>query len=452
MSTKSFDIDYRGVNANIAQIQVLAAVVKEMVQDKYNDGNSLLLVSLSMPKDFSNWSALNNYCKTQNDAIYFRILSEVFGSSTYICEFGDHTQPRSDVYLYLSVLQDTFTQLNNLKLETALANDIHKLTQQLTSSYMLLNNSIGEFFFNLACENGTFSWNSKLYPGHINLDWMRELNGAGMFVESSKNKKRFQKVFKTKLEELACQCRFMAFWSCLLQIITCPSLPKDTRNSFYKFAFCLLHNFDSVYVHLIIVEQSALNQSVKSENRGACDNTTRLKVYFTLEDGHPLLARFDLSHKGVPYLHINMEDEKGEVSKFNHCQLSLTESENNILKPLEDALMTFNYTGVEFWHIPTDIDKEILHRVAVERALFGACSIEWGTVIFSNIYEKQSLKPYDWDKEHQGQLSTETQIYIRDCHTVLANEVISYGFNPKGLNHTEIFECVYDEIIEKKRI
>lgn len=446
-----FEIDYRGVEANIAQIQVLAAVIRQMVRGEYCDRNSHLLGSLPRPNDYSDWNDLNTYCKTQKDALFYRIISDKFGSGSYICEYGDNSQPTANVYLQLSVLQDTFDQLENLELETASATDINKLVQLLTTSYMFLNNGIGDFFFNQAYENGTFDWNDKLHPGLINLDWMREINGAGVYVASSENKARLQKVFKTKLRELACQCRFMAFWACLLQIITCPSLPKAVQQSFIEFAFCLLNNFGSVYVHHIIVEQSSLNQSVKSVERGSLDNTTRLKVYFTLEDGHPMLARFDLSHIGVPFLHINMEDENGEIAGLNHCQLSLTETEENILKPLEDALMTFNYNGVKFKHAPVDLDKEMLHRVAVERALFGACAEEWGTAIFSDIYEKQGLGSYDWDKEHKDKLSPQAYEYIQDCRTVLTKEVESYDFDPKEFSHTDIFECVYDETIRENR-
>lgn len=448
METGFFEIDYKGCNANIAQIQVLAAVVRQMVRGEYNDEDSHLLSSLPLPKDYSNWNDLNNYCKTQKNAIFFRIINERFGSGSYICLYDDHSQPEANVYLQLSVLQNTFYQLENLKLETALGTDIQKLTQQLITSYIFLNHGIGDFFFNLACESETFDWEGKFYPGCINVDWMRELNGVGIFIANVENKERLQKVFKTRLGELACQCRFMAFWVCLLQIVTCPFISKAIQHSFTDFAVCLLCNFSSVYVHHIIVEQSALNQSVKSADRSSSDNITRLKIYFTLEDAHPMLVRFDLSHKGVPYLHINVEDENGEVTKFNHCRLSLTEVEDNILKPLEDALMTFNYNGIEFKHAPSDFDREMFYRMAVERALFGACAEEWGTVIFSDIYKEQGLGGYDWDQEHQGKLFSEAQEYLRESRTVLVNEVASYGFDPQELDHTEIFECVYDEMMK----
>ncbi len=449
MDAQSFEIDYRGINANIAQIQVLAAVIKKMVQDEFDDKNSHLLASLPLPTSFRDWSALNNYCREHKNMESFRILSDFSGSSEYAYKIQDHSQPSADIYLCLSTLQDTFAQLEKLNLETTPATDIHRLTQNLTNAYMHLNNGIGNFFFNTAYESGTFSWNNKLYPGEINLDWMRDLNGSGMIVACSKNKKIFQRVFRTRLEELACQCRFMAFWSCLMQIITFPLLQKKTQDSFRSFAFCLLKNFASVYVHHIIVEQSALNQKLKSENRGSKDNTTRLKVYFTLEDGQPLLARFDLSHKGVPFLHINLENENEEVNGFNHCKLSLTEVEDNILRPLEEALMTFNYEGVDFKHAPTDFDKKMFHRVALERALFSACCVEWGTAFFSTECEKRGMAPYDWDKDYHDKLSPEVQSFINDSRLVLANEVASYEFDPKKLSHTEIFECVYDEIIGK---
>ena len=45
----------------------------------------------------------------------------------------------------------------------------------------------------------------------------------------------------------------------------------------------------------------------------------------------PLVARLDLPHKGIPYLHINIESEQGELSGLNHCLLSIKPYENNIL-------------------------------------------------------------------------------------------------------------------------
>lgn len=447
MDTKSFDIDYRGVNVNIAQIQVLAAIVRDMVRGNFSEKNYYLLDPVPLPMAFIDWNALNEFCKVNKDMESFKILSDTFGISEYSCEAGDHSQPNSDVYLQLSVLQELFSKLEQLNLETASIGDIHTLTQDLVNSYMFLNNYIGVFFFDNVCKKGEFRWDLKLHPGKINLEWMRGLNGAGTFVACSENKKRFQKVFKARLDELACQCRFMAFWSCLLQIVTFPSLPKDTHDSFKKFTDCLLENFDSVFVHHIIVEQSDLNRNLKSKDRGAIDNTTRLKVYFTLEDGLPLLARFDLSHKGVPFLHINLENEDGEIDAYNHCELSLTEVEDNILKPLEEALMTFNYSGVKFKHTPTDFDKEMLHRVAVERALFSTSIVEWFTVIFSDIYKEQGKPSYDWYEEHMPNLSSELQTYVLEALSVLTDEVASYGFESHLLSHTEIFECVYDEII-----
>jgi len=96
METGFFEIDYKGCNANIAQIQVLAAVVRQMVRGEYNDEDSHLLSSLPLPKDYSNWNDLNNYCKTQKNAIFFRIINERFGSG--ICMMT--IRSRKQMYIY----------------------------------------------------------------------------------------------------------------------------------------------------------------------------------------------------------------------------------------------------------------------------------------------------------------------------------------------------------------
>ena len=254
------------------------------------------------------------------------------------------------------------------------------------------------------------------------------------------------------MQEMACQCRFLSFWACILQIISCTSLPKRVLDSFRSFALCLLKNVDSAFIHYIIVEQSPLNNNNNVLNRGSNDNTTRIKVYFTYEDGEPLMVRFDLPHKGVPYLHINIEDANGKTPSFNHCKLSISPFKENILKPLEESLMTFNYSGINFSHSTPDIDHSILHKVKLERALFGLSPIIWSTIIFTQIYNDDNKGIYNWDEKHQKDISKQSYDYINECRNVLKHEIALYGIS-EPLSDFDVFDLIYNEInYDKKNI
>lgn len=438
-----FTIDYTGNDATIPQIQVMASIIKDMVNDQFNIKNKELLDFIPLPKINDNWEDLYTFCKSQKDKQYFKIKSEIFKTTTYAINNNESSLPNHVIYLYLFALQNIFEKLETKDFKTSETDEIASLTDSLINTFIFINNEISFYFFNLYYDNDDFDYTPQCRPCLINLDWLKDLRGFGYLITSEipkLHKDKFETVYKVRMQELACQCRYLSFWACLLQIISCPSLPKTVHSSFYHLANCLLKKIQNAFVHHIIVEQTPLNDKVEVSDRGANDNTTRIKVFFTFEDGKPLVARLDLPHKGVPYLHINVESEEGEVSSLNHCKLSIASYENNILKPLEESLMTFNYSAITFDKAIPDIDKKMLHKVKVERALFGVSSIIWGSLLFTPIYRAEKKK-YNWDKIHKLHLSLEAQDYIEECRNILKEEIATYGFNDEDFN--DIFELIF---------
>lgn len=451
---KVFIIDYTGVNANIAQIQVLASIIKDMVNNKFSIESKDLLYNIPLPLMYKTWESLYEFCQKYSNAIIFVIKSEILGLSKYICDKYDYNLPDSIIYLRLFALQNQFDKLNNIDLIKMKGSEVIELTDSLINTYMLLNNDIGNYFLNVFCDCKDFDYQLKLKPCCVDLSWVRDLWGFGRLIiyEFKKiDRKNFEMIFQVRMQEMACQCRFLSFWACLLQIISCTSLPKRVLDSFRSFALCLLKNVDSAFIHYIIVEQSPLNNN-NVLNRGSNDNTTRIKVYFTYEDGEPLMVRFDLPHKGVPYLHINIEDANGKTPSFNHCKLSISPFKENILKPLEESLMTFNYSGINFSHSTPDIDHSILHKVKLERALFGLSPIIWSTIIFTQIYNDDNKGIYNWDEKHQKDISKQSYDYINECRNVLKHEIALYGIS-ESLSDFDVFDLIYNEInYDKKNI
>lgn len=444
-----FTIDYTDKGANIPQIQVMASIIKDMVNEQLNIDNKELLCFLPLPKEFDSWESLNDFCKSKKGIHCFKIKSELFGTTTYIIDNKETVLPNHVIYLYLFALQNLFKKLEKIDLRKVMTGEMIDLTSSLVDTFIIINNEMGNYFFNLYYNNEDFDYKAKYRPCTINLDWLRDLKGFGCLIASEipeVNKKQFEIVYKVRMQELACQCRYLSFWACLLQIISCTSLPKAVHYSFCSLAHCLLKNIDSAYVHHIIVEQTPLNDKVVVSKRGSNDNTTRIKVYFTFENGMPLVARLDLPHKGIPYLHINIESEQGELSGLNHCLLSIKPYENNILKPLEEALMTFNHSAIIFDKAISDNDRMMLHKVKVERALFGVTSIVWGKLLLDQICREEN-KGYNWDEIQKKHLSQEAQNYIEECRDVLKKEVALQGLNPEEINDIDTFELVFISLV-----
>ena len=438
-----FTIDYTGNDATIPQIQVMASIIKDMVNEQFNVKYKDLLGFIPLPKEYESWEDLNAFCQSKRGIPFFRIKSEIFLTTTYVIDNHESSLPNHKIYLHLFALQNIFEKLEKIEFKTAKTEEIINLTNSLIKTFIFINNEISFYFFNLYYDKDKFDYNTQCRPCLIDLEWLRDLRGFGYLIASEipkLHKDRFETVYKVRMQELACQCRYLSFWACLLQIISCPSLPKAVHFSFCHFADCLLQNVQTAFVHHIIVEQTPLNDKVEVSDRGAKDNTTRIKIFFTFEDGKPLVARLDLPHKGVHYLHINIESEDGEVSSLNHCKLSIASYEKNILKPLEESLMTFNHSAITFDKAIPDIDKMMLHKVKVERALFGVSSIIWGSLLFIPIYRREK-KEYNWDKIHKLHLSQEAQDYIEECRNILKEEIATYGFNDEDFN--DIFELIF---------
>ena len=83
---KVFIIDYTGVNANIAQIQVLASIIKDMVNNKFSIESKDLLYNIPLPLMYKTWESLYEFCQKYSNAIIFVIKSEILGLSKYICD------------------------------------------------------------------------------------------------------------------------------------------------------------------------------------------------------------------------------------------------------------------------------------------------------------------------------------------------------------------------------
>lgn len=441
-----FEIDYTGVGANVSQIQVLAAVIREMVLEDEIPENLDDFVNLHCPISFSSWQELFSFCQEQKLMYGFRIISDLLSPITYFL-YEDYRILDYSIYRSQALLQKKLVQLVSLDFSKIDRVDIVRFTDSLKGIYVSMRVELGSFIMNHFFNEYDSNFNFR--PFVVNIDWLRNITGTAQLCaifETDAQRKQFEKIYKVELLELTAQCRYMSFWICLLQFIYCPSLPKDIRFGFYKFAFCLLQNYYSVYVHHVLVENGKLDTSKKPRMRDARSNTTRIKVYFTFDDGKPLVARFDLPHKSMDCLHLNIEDFHHCSHQFDHYKFVLGSFDHDLLESLEQALFMFDYNGTSFLHAGPESDYLYLIRVSLERAVFGLSGVVYSNKVrqfySQSVYHDPSLSDYLDSLE----LSEECKKYSTDCSDVIKKYIISKKIDPSGWTVSQLFEYAVKEL------
>lgn len=139
----------------------------------------------------------------------------------------------------------------------------------------------------------------------------------------------------------------MAFWCCLADVLTFPACTPQEKEVLANLANYLREHYANLYVCNLAVEADGIRGGDVVEIRGSAENTTRIKMYFTRDDGAPVMMRLDLPHEGCKYVHLNIEEE-GE----NYHVVLSKEAQGN-----------------EYDHIPCDKDKAILRDMRYRTAL-----------------------------------------------------------------------------------
>ena len=436
MNNSVLKFKYAREDIQIAQLQVFVSAVIAMLKGSWCSVYASKFF-VPFPQTFSTWEEVYQYV--------FRVHNVkeivVFWGSKVVKYNKDNFFYQLDALLYLRLveLQNDFDNLQSLNIVASEPEIIKQQVDRLVGAYISINNDITLYFIRLAQVLAQFNMRNKYRPTYINLDWLRMLNGAAIEVALSKDKGTYQNSFKALLAEFACLCRYLSFFICLLQILSYPILSFKLRMVIASLVCCLKNNFSYVFVHYILVESSSVT-SVPAALRGANDKTTRIKVYFTLEDGIPALARLDLPHKGEPFFHINVESASTYLNKFNHMQLCKVHDDINIIEPLEQSLMTFNYKGLKYEKMSKDNDAALLHSVAVERALYGAAHVEFMKATLCGLSGDESEKR---DSNLNDNISDEAKSYFKQCYDTLKNE--AENLHLSKTNNTELFNKIFNE-------
>lgn len=427
-------IDY--TNGSVIESVVLTSVVYDILNENFAEQNLSLLEFLTLPVGFTSWKIFYEYC-VEYGAANIKIYSIKTLKGKISLPANDCIFPSSMIFLHMASLSSTLQDLWKLDLRTAEDNEIADLCHNLTSAYTLINSYIGQYFMSLyqiahdEDDDDSDFWKQHFMPIDFNRNYALRINGMAGYLYHEVNREKLNRPFKITLLEYASQCRYLSFFLCLLTVSCATQLPKREVNSFHNFMYCLRNSIRSAYVHYVMIEPRDLNEKDPVETRGAQDRTNRINVYFTTENGMPQLARFDLPHKGVPDLHINVETESGD-GENNHCRLFIGDWSYDILHPMEQALLFFTPDDSFYKNLEKDETPDILRRIKAERALFSLSGYE--IVYAFDLHEATTHNIWN-------QFDENTQNYLISCYENLKDYL-----DLQDTDNHSIYELACDEL------
>ena len=353
---------------DIVCIQTFAMLVKKVLRGGFPKENFALLL-LDLPDNISDLDSLYDLAELHVYDFKFYISTNEYGKIEYLTQPNIQV-PSIDILLYLRVLQNKFSLLKD---NHSLIN--YNLLFDFTQLFIFLNNGVQNFFYCEAVENGNFEWDAKYSPCFIDLEFLRCL--SEMFRNARHEHKKFNSDISLKylILKFVYQCRFLSFWACLIVIDTFPLLDDKAKEVLDNLISYLLKNYANIYLYDIVIEGVAV-KSDRINGRKSDANTTRLKIYFTHDDGKPALIRLDLPHLEHPYVHINVEGISGN-QHFPLSRDAVSFEYDSVFDELCESLKNLDYYSSECYHSPASVDHVTFEDMQIRTAMF-----EYAPIVF----------------------------------------------------------------------
>ena len=352
---------------SVSQIQLFAKVFKCFINGPYVLEDRYL-IQLVLPQQCKDVDGLKDIARKASFVDLFFVTTPDYKCLEYTTAYNKQI-PDMWVSLDLQTLQDNYQKNRDFSSQQ----DIYALVDSMVTSYTLSNSSIGHHLFFGKYDLGGYRFRDKVAPNIAYIDILRRLRSS-IYIACEKKEDKSLSVFaKYQILDFAYQCRYLSFWSCLIDVMSFPGLLKDEYEILNKIAGWFLENLTNPFVYHISCESNPLNETVKVDKRESDDNTNRIKVYITKNDDVPILVRFDLPHKGVPYVHLNIQ--KGEENIHYRLSSDVEDGRlDHVFDNLCESLKSFNFNGSFFYHSPSGKDREIIKRMPEYTAMMNLAS------------------------------------------------------------------------------
>lgn len=171
--------------------------------------------------------------------------------------------------------------------------------------------------------------------------------------------------------DFAMLTKYLTFWVSLLDVATFPGLAEKYKEVYNNLIDYLLSNYANIYIYDIVAESGTVKNSESIVTRGSESNTTRVKIFFTMNDYEPQLLRLDLPHIDHPYVHVNHENADGVINKHERLSHDITDDcLDNVFVPLVETLQCYNFFGIDTRHSPVSDDKAFFREMRYLAAMY----------------------------------------------------------------------------------
>lgn len=354
-------------NINAAQIQLFAKVAKCMMEDAFSM-DYFRLINCPFPREANDAQALQQYCEHYPYNACFYVSTSNYKDLKYIHIRGSQI-PSLNSSLYLAVLQKLFNDFKYKK-ENLQYLDI---VDELLVAFVSINTDLTFFNVNKADDEDALSWDKNYGPCFFDRNRFSELRGR---VCMAVFKQRTGGTISSQMEDtlrglvmsLVYQCGYISFWSCLTDVATFPGNSQQENEVLNNLTEFMLENYLNIYVYNLSVENNPVSGGSNTSTRGSAENTTRIKLYFTKDDGEPVLLRMDLPHVDYPYVHLNIQEGESNM----HVRLSqdaVGDEYDHVFDNLSAALLHYNFSAADYVHSPVAEDKRIIKDMRYRTAL-----------------------------------------------------------------------------------
>lgn len=387
---KSLNLHYN-TSVTIGQIQLAAKVVRAwLTDDPYR--NNLHLIDCPIPNELKDdWRCLGKLALLYSSRRYFYIKTPNFGTLRYAMR---RSRQISDIEtnLHLATAQKTLKKLCEETEDFTLRD-----ADSLVNSFILINNAISHYFFIKADDTGVFEWTNKYSPCFFERKHI--LNFRGMMmpeIQQNVDNRKLALCRKYFMNDYTMQIKYLTFWVSLLDVATFPGLPQCYKVVYNNLIDYLLENYANIYIYDIVAESAIVKNANYIETRGSESNTTRVKIFFTMNDDKPQLLRLDLPHIDHPYVHINHENAEGIINK--HVRLSddvIDGSLDNVFASLVETLQCYDFYGIDTRHSPVSDDKAFFHEMQYLAAMYSYAIVARAYLLLgddSKVYNQSFIK------------------------------------------------------------
>lgn len=352
----------------IGEVQLAAKAIRALItEDPWR--NNMHLIHCPMPVEAQgDWKNIETQERLQYMFCYFYIETPNFGKLQY--QLANNRQISSiEANIYLQIAQDTLQKMKKDDFMPTLEDAV-----DLEHAFIFINSAISNYFFWQAEDEDRFDWNKKYSPCFFDRQRFLQFRGelmTGLFSEVDEKKAALYKRYMVR--EFAMLVKYLTFWVSLLDVATFSGQNPKHKEVYGNLMKYLMDNYANIFVYDVVVENSPVRQSGNTVDRGSESNTTRIKIFFTLDDDtSPRLLRLDLPHVDHPYVHLNIECKaKGENV---HVRLSPDEEYageyDSVFETLVATLQLYNFFAITSRHTPVSDDKVVLKEMPYWTAMY----------------------------------------------------------------------------------